>query len=120
MHHRDHASVRLEVGRPVIGRTAKNRMDRASVLPPYLVRPFPAHAHRGAHTHARAQVQLCLQVGQGKEVGQFQYWCGFAVVLPSSDPATRLGRDSPSRIRCQLQRNFTRAMNSLARHITFP
>lgn len=84
--HHSTTTVRLKVGRPCIGRTAETRMNRESVQPPYLVQPFRRHAHTCAHTHARAQVWICLQVGQGKEVGQFQYWCGFSDVRPLPDP----------------------------------
>lgn len=77
---------RFKYGLPVLpkvrrnsnGRTAEGGINRVSVLPPYLVLPFSTHAHRGACAHTRARMQICLQVRQGKEVGQRKGLYGFA------------------------------------------
>jgi hypothetical protein len=51
----------LKVRRPGKGRTAKTRMDRASVRPPNLVRPQPpACVGVGARTHVYARVSVFI------------------------------------------------------------
>lgn len=71
-------------------------MDRASVRPPNLVRPFPARTHGGAGARTHTRARECLYVRQGKEVRQIKEWRGFAPSGLPSDLAANLDELNPN------------------------